>query len=385
MSNYRDDTQETAVASDGTWMGLRSIAESTAKATAVALFTLGVIHTDQAAAGDEVFDSGLGVIAELAFIGDELIDHRQSAALLSDSAKVSDQYTHRLVVIHTDAAAAGDALIELSGSVITDQARITDEVLGHRAGQSTVTDQARIADYSYQAATDLVEDTAVASGQASGTLQALDVVADAAAVLDGVDDTSTTATVAVTETASVSDGVTDSLSAADVVSEWLLIGDHVLGEGSEAGQAWTACVDGWAMSRYAPYTFTRLVVIDGIMYGESDAGVFALSGGSEQIEAKVVTGRIDMSGGPLTRPVAAYLEYELEGEADMSVTTTQTGMPATYTYPLPNEVAEHLANGRIQFGRGLRGRHFSFELRMSGQRGYINDLSVMAQQVRRRV
>jgi hypothetical protein len=37
------------------------------------------------------------------------------------------------------------------------------------------------------------------------------------------------------------------------------------------------------------------------------------------------------------------------------------------------------------FGRGLRGRHFAFELRVSGLNAYINELSVTSTQTKRRV
>ena len=62
----------------------------------------------------------------------------------------------------------------------------------------------------------------------------------------------------------------------------------------------------------------------------------------------------------------------------MAVTTTQSGTPVTYDYPLDaRPVADALTNARAVFGRGLRGRHFAYTLRLEGQRAYINDWSVL--------
>ena len=87
-------------------------------------------------------------------------------------------------------------------------------------------------------------------------------------------------------------------------------------------------------------------------------------------------------------PIAAYMEYELSGvnkSLQVGVSTTQSGTQQTYFYPLANEVANHLTNGRVLFGRGLRGRHFAFVFNISAESGYINDLSIDMTATKRRV
>jgi hypothetical protein len=151
------------------------------------------------------------------------------------------------------------------------------------------------------------------------------------------------------------------------------------------GMAWTANTETWAMSRYAPYSFTSVVVIDGQLFASGPDGVYALSGGTEQITANIRTAKVDVGKGALAHPLNAYLEYELVGTATMSVSQTQAGAVERYSYVLPQKAAQELTNGRFTFGRGLRGRHFTFELTMTGQRGYINDLSVLVAPTKRRV
>ena len=153
------------------------------------------------------------------------------------------------------------------------------------------------------------------------------------------------------------------------------------------GYAWTANVDTWAMSRYQDYSFSELVVIDGVLYGVGEDGVYRLDANSF-VDAKLTTGQLDLGQGGLVHPLGAYLEYELSGSSkkfEIAVSTTQSGTKQTYTYNLPTEPSNYLTNGRVLFGRGLRGRHFSFEIKISGEHGYINDFSIDMTATKRRV
>lgn len=171
-----------------------------------------------------------------------------------------------------------------------------------------------------------------------------------------------------------------------------LINDLIFVEDDHAkekqyGYAWTANVDTWAMSRYQDYGFSELVVIDEVLYGVAEDGVHQLDA-NELIEAKLVTGQLDLGQGQLVHPLGAYLEYELSGNSkklEVGVTTTQSGIKQTFSYLLPIEKADYLTNGRVLFGRGLRGRHFAFELKITGEHGYINDLSIDMSATKRRV
>jgi len=153
------------------------------------------------------------------------------------------------------------------------------------------------------------------------------------------------------------------------------------------GYAWTANVDTWAMSRYQDYGFSELVVIDGVLYGVGEDGVYRLDANAF-VDAKLTTGQLDLGQGGLVHPLGAYLEYELSGSSrklEIGVSTTQSGAKQTYTYNLPAEPSNYLTNGRVLFGRGLRGRHFAFEIKISGEHGYINDLSIDMTATKRRV
>ena len=174
--------------------------------------------------------------------------------------------------------------------------------------------------------------------------------------------------------------------AKQLVNDLVFIEDDYSRE-KQYGYAWTANVDTWAMSRYQDYGFSELTVVDGVLYGVADDGVYRLDANAS-VDGKLVTGQLDLGQGSLVHPLGAYLEYELSGSSkklEIGVSTTQTGTKQTYFYSLPKEPSNYLTNGRVLFGRGLRGRHFSFEIKISGEHGYINDFSIDMTATKRRV
>jgi len=385
MSNYRDDTQETAVASSSVWMGLKTITESTAKITSTVLFGLMVTHYDQATASDEVIDRAAHMVTETALVSDEVNDSLAASVRLVEKARLSEKWSSRLRVLHSDEAVISDAFFHGMRQSVTESIAATDEVIDKRYTSSLVIETATATDFTGMYTLDLSEASAHISDLVDGSLTASDLVADTAFIAGEVIDSHTAKSPAITDQARAESRVFDALQARDLIVDMAVIEDSMPGSLADAGQAWTANVDTWAMSRYEPYGFRRLAVIDGVAYGEAEDGVYALSGGQEQIDGRLVTGKLDLGEGRLVHPVAAYMEYQLTGAAEMDVTSTQSGAPKTYTYLLPEESADHLTNGRFIFGRGLRGRHFSFTLRLTGEQGAINDLSVDVAQTKRRV
>ena len=384
MSNYRDDTQETAVASDFTWAGLGSIAEESARIVGTLAFGLMVMHASSAVAADEVFGSAVGIIVEQAVASDAVLDAKRAQSLTDERGKVAERWSGVLRVVHEDAATAIDTTLDAMRAVTVEQARIADEVIPQRRVAVLVSETARASDTTLQVATELLEDSAAAAEEATGRLRAK-VLAKESATLADETFGGQQAAVPVTEVATVFAQVFDHLAAAGLIEEVAVVTEHGWSNLPEIGQAWTANADGWAMSRYAPLAFTSLAVINGVAYGMSADGVYALDGDTETIGGSIQTGKLDIGRGGLVHPLGAYLEYELNGTAQMDVTTTQSGAAETYTYDLPAESAGELTNGRFVFGRGLRGRHFSFALRITGTHGYINDLSVNSAPTKRRV
>lgn len=387
MSDYRDDSNDTAVASDSTWIGLTAINEGTAKITESVLFGLLVLHASGAVASDEVIDRPAHLLVDQAQVSGETIDHLHARQALTDTVRVRDRATGVLRVLHEDGASLDDLVLDRVRSVTADSAQISDQVLASRRVSSLTIDSLRISDSTGQFASAVIEDAAIVGDWAGGTLRARVALVDAFSIAAQVIDAHQATAPPASDSARITAVVLDHLAARDLVIDGGVIEDVTVGGGQDTGQAWTANVDSWAMSRYAPYTFNGLAVIDGQLYGMADDGVYALKGGSGEVAGSFTTGKLDLGRERLVHPHTAYLEYALdaEGEAFMDVTTTQSGSAESYSYPLEAKAASELSSGRFTFGRGLRGRHFAFTLRLTGKHAYINDLRVESAPTNRRV
>ena len=127
------------------------------------------------------------------------------------------------------------------------------------------------------------------------------------------------------------------------------------------------------MSHYADDDTKSLCAVNGVLFKATENGLFVQAATSdEEIAAFVDYGRLD-AGRHLTRPDSCLMEYAKQGELSVTVTETQSGKAERYTYDLPQETADDLTNGRVKFGRGLRGRHFSYRVAFTGQYAHIED------------
>lgn len=461
MSNYRDDNQDTAIASNTTFGGLRAVVDELLRASDALLFGIAIMLSSSAIASDEVIDSSIQVLHDSALISEQAIDTKVSSQLHIDGAKANEQYQHGLLAVQSDSAVIKDYLITGSTrSVMTDSAQVSDSTTSQRIVTQLITDSARAIDGITAIERDLIIDSLAIADSATDKLQAVQLINDSAGATDSatgsiatlitdsafaygqpftqrnavsfvadsmpitdkllfnradiitddvaISDTTTgkfgaagtlidaavisdtvldsiIQNAVIMDSIAITDEVIDKLDAMVLIIDGAVIEDSALSSGSTQGQAWTANVDSWAMSRYNPYNYNHLVVINGVLYGEADDGIYRLDQEVSAVTAIVKTGKMDLGRGQLTHPASAYLEYELNGGASMTVHSTQKGIEQQYTYLLPSEVANKLTNGRFIFGRGLRGRHFAFELIMIGTHGHINDLTIEHLPTSRRV
>lgn len=386
MSKYRDDMNDTLVLADAIVSKQRSRAEDTlVLSDAMQHGVRQRLDGGTVALADELQDRALSVQAEAASFGDEVLHRVKRRQQVVETLKLSDRVRHTSKERAADALVLGDE-VQHGGfaAPVGDGLRLGDEFVGRRRVRQFVEDGFCLSDWAQRRVTDRVQDDAVFGDAVQGRARARTLVFDALALGELVQVEGLAGT-RVVEVVRFGDEVWGRLRARGHITDTVALFDEVQQSG-DFGQAWTASTDGWAMSRYAPMTFISLVAIDGVLYGSNAQGVFALDGDDEVMHAQVRTGALDMTGGSLAIPHAAYLEYELVGTASFDVTTTQSGRPATYSYPLKGRpVADALTNARAEFGRGLLGRHFAYTLQLSGQRAYINDWTVLVAPSKRRV
>lgn len=376
MSNYRDDMNDTLRLQGDAVSKLRSLGESTMR------LRDGVEHRVQTLTEDGVTLSGVFtdsttiVRADGVALEDEVFGGVTRRSTVTEQMRLSDVVILKRKTLVEDSIALADDTTHAVTARTTDAATFSDQVFGQRRVVQLVVDSIRLGDAAPRIAHELVTEAFVVGEAYSGKLHATDFFSDSLA-LAAEDDTTTTTDSLLVERLRLGDEVWGTLRARDTVTDGLALWDEVLQTG-DYGQAWTASTQSWAMSRFAPFTFTSLAVIDDVLYGCNSRGVFALDGDTETMTAELRTGAMDMTGGVLSHPLEAHIEYELRGTATFGVTTTQAGTPATYSYPLnARPTADAMTNARAVFGRGLRGRHFAYTLRLTGQQAYINDWSVL--------
>lgn len=376
MSDYRDDLHDIAVASDETWLGWLALSESIARASDHVLFGVGTMVDETAHASDEIIDRVRTLVLEDAQASADILDHLHARTVIAESGRAVDRVLGRLRVLHEDTAVASDETFGRARALVEESAQASDEVFGQRHVVTLVMEHAKASDLVLHPHHVLVEESATATDAALGRARARDIVIDSAAIADAILD-GYLSTALVVEHARVADEVFGQLHARQQILELALITDTVIQPGAGAvGAAWTANTETWAMSRYQWAAFDELAVIDGRLYGMNEEGLFALDGDSELIEAAMATAPLDLGEGLLVHPLGVYMEYELSGEASLTVEQTQSGVRQTYSYTLPAELSQSLTNGRFVLGKGLRGRHFGLRMDLVGHAGYVNDLNI---------
>lgn len=446
MTLYRDDIQETIAYSNNTIGKSKAVTEELIRIREDSLYRLSVFSGDVVSIADELVDSAIFPVKDEINVTDRFIGRKSHIDFIHDQIIVSDGFKNRLRAksLIQDNISSTSTQKDTQRNINIEQLLITENLDTKKYSLSKLNEALKIKENFKAIArfkdsmTDLLDisDTAlklklraftneyivyqenyrlkkisqsmvtdVLKAQDSCVTRYSDYVVDHVIYLEQYTQR-TKAKQRVTDTININELLQQQRKSQEIINEKLtaldfnqgkniakqLINDLVFIEDDyskekQYGYAWTANVDTWAMSRYQDYGFSELAVINGVLYGVAEDGVYQLNA-KEHIEGRLVTGQLDLGQGQLVHPLGAYLEYELSGNSrnlEIGVSATQSGSKQTYYYLLPTEKSDHLTNGRVLFGRGLRGRHFSFELKMSGEHGYINDLSIDVAATKRRV
>ncbi len=384
MSDYRDDTVETAVIGDELWGGFKGrLIEDYGHMAAALFVTIGVLHSEQAAATDAVIDRPVGMLVEQAGVAGEAFGAMRVTGAISEYAVIGDRVTDRLRAVLAESGLITDETIQSATDVIVESAMAGATTTGVLHAGNTLVESGRLSDALVRHASELVAESAVASESIADRLRAKGLLGEVATVSDEILGTHA-AFGHVSESAVLSGEASGLLRAASLLEE-VALADAIIVSDAVVGQAWVSEADNWAMSRYEPFGFEAAAVVGGVVYLAGPDGFFALDGNDELIAGQLLSGKID-AGDHLARPLNAYLEYTMDGSASMDVVQTQGGdQEQAWNYPLERGSVAVLTNSRIDFGRGLRGRHFTFALNLQAKRAYINDLTVLIEPGSRRV
>lgn len=377
MSNYRDDTLERLTVSDRVWAGVKNLADDTLRLSIATTFTLMAATTEQLIASDAVIESNSGfAVIETLSLADTASGSRYSSSFIQETLKAwdsarqghSDQVIEQLTFSEQHQVFIRTALAE--------QINLSESSHSYKGSSEFIHDALSLKDQTAIIYSNYVEEGPLNFSDSERSRIGIKHRIEESLTFSGSDISSVATHSHITETLKAAVMVSGSVTAVQHVQEYLFVDDQMMPD-QFSGQAWTANTDTWAISRYQPYSFEGVSVINDQVYAWNDQGVFAIGVEGEQIQAVLKTGKLDF-GEVLVHPTAAFMEYQLSGNEkgmSISVGTTQQGDNRKFTYLLPSETADYLTNGRVVFGRGLRGRHFSFDLNIQGTSAQINSLT----------
>ncbi|WP_139841357.1 hypothetical protein [Acinetobacter sp. ANC 4204] len=349
---------------------------------------ISVLITDALAISEQFTEKTIALISDTIQINSQVTQLIQRTQIITEQRKITDIISTIAVTTHLfqDQLITIDAVLDQqSSSTISDQVQIKSEVFSFNQASILVENKAKIADKNLFVYSEYIEDDLYVVDAANEQTRISELIVDQVPISD-VLQSQIVFSQKITDQLIIRDVTQGSLIANQTIHDYFFIDDLILNQ-PLSGYAWTSNADNWAMSRYDGFNYSDLAVVDGVLYGVAEDGLYRLNA-RNHVEGKLTTGKIDLGRGQLIHPLAAYLEYELFGNSkalQVAITTTQSGSEQTYNYVLPTEKADYLTNGRVLFGRGLRGRHFKFEIKISGEHGYINDLNIDVAATKRRV
>lgn len=325
---------------------------------------------------------------------DAVISTTKKSNLLEDELTIDDSEFSSDFYISLVQEQLTIADVAIDTQVTTERIRITDEVIHNRVVESFIEETLLASDKVIIRLPELVEDNIELFDSVVDTSIKSSSIDDLLQIADDVIHSNSQPTLVV-EKVALGDGFEDLLIASIVVEDGEQIQDFAIQIADDSfsptrdglGMAWTCNTDNYAMSRYAPFTFYDIARINGELYGVAEGGIFKIGGVTDEVvSSELTTDKLDISGGILCHPVQAVTEYTTDGEIKLEIGTTQEGVYSSYEYDAKGRIfADELTNARFVFGRGLRGRHFSFKLKFKGKFTHINDLVVSATESKRRV
>ena len=160
--------------------------------------------------------------------------------------------------------------------------------------------------------------------------------------------------------------------------------------------AWTTNTDTWGASRYTDFEFNSLAVVDGVLMGTNDDGLWRLDASDDDgapILAHVQTDMQDYGAEQVKNAPLVYAGVATDGALQLTVDAVIKRTAASYTYTFEPRQAGDFAPGRCKIGRGVRARYMQFTVGNHSGSGAlaagadftIDSLSVLAEAGSRRV
>lgn len=339
-------------------------------------------------------DLGLGEVEQVSYktvhiepfkVADAHFTYKTAFQSISDRLKLSDSLhaLSRSSDLIEESLVLSDSTRDKLKTLIVETLGLGQELEQHNLVYSQVSESFKLHDRAVRIVSDTIEDTIRFGDEFQKLSDTVELVVESLVFSDQVSGQRKVRSLA-ESSLSFSELVEGAKRAKSSVTELVFL-DAEYSDNQNIVGAWTTTADGWNMSRYYDFPYEELIVISGRLYGVTATGIEELKHGAQSITAKIKTAKLDLGNGGLIHPESMILEYSLDGQLSVDVGTTQTGYQQTFNYALKKEPSDYLTNGRVIFGRGLRGRHFEFAVNIEGSTAYINDMVVNITKTKRRI
>lgn len=401
--NYRDDVVEVITAGDGVQSALKMTLDDRLTTRDRLVGGNKDNLSEMVQLSDEIADRTIITLNEHIGVADEVFDKKISRQMVADSVGVMDtisrvyrddclellraaddiKQTITAKTLINDGVMIQDKNRHIVKDAITDEVKATDRTDTERKLGDTLSDIIKTQDHLSFGMGDDVAERMTTQDTHQDKQKGKNTLSDRLTIHDGVIEVFKK-TSHLDDAIKIGDEIFDKLIAKNMLTERAMVAvlDEVLQENN--GIAWTMNTVNQAMSQYNPYNVNRLAIINGVLYGECDDGVYRLDGVDEIITGVLMTDKVDY-GENLIKPAYAYTEYRTDGTVKLTVHTTQKGVGQHYTYTLPRERADETTNGRFIFGRGLYGRQFAYTLHITAKQAFLHDLNIHFEQTSRRL
>lgn len=128
-----------------------------------------------------------------------------------------------------------------------------------------------------------------------------------------------------------------------------------------AAAAWVMNTETTGLTTYDNFQFTSLTQLNGIVYGTTADGIYALTGDDDagrKVNSVLKTGFLDFGQDQTKRVSDLYVGYT-GGQLECTI-ETYDGPQEEYTYTLEERDADAPRNNRMRVGKGLSSRYWRF-------------------------
>jgi hypothetical protein len=318
-------------------------------------------------------------------LNDVSISYKTAFNAITEQFKLRDGITAltRSIDLVEESLSFSDSTRDKLKTLIVETLSLGQQLEQHAATKTLVSENFKLNDKVVHIQRDLINEYLILNDEFQKLSDTVELVIETLAFSDQVSGQRTVKTLAESNLG-FSELIEGFKHATSSVTELFFLDDEYQ-DGKDIIGAWTTTADGWNMSRYYDYPYEQLIVIGEKLYGVTSNGLEELKQGARVVAAQIKTARLDIGAGTLVHPESMILEYSLDGQLSVDVGTTQSGYLQKFNYVLQKEPSEYLTNGRIAFGRGLRGRHFEFAVNIEGSTAYINDMVVNITKTKRRI